>query len=79
MSDPTKEGSAFPWSEQAPGGETVRSGWGMSLRDYFAAKALAGILAYGRDGGPNVYSNAAVDAYDFADAMLAERARRGDR
>lgn len=54
--------------------------WGMSLRDYFAAAALQGLLAtpapVKENGkpieGPNGY---AVGAYRFADAML--RARSG--
>ncbi len=40
---------------------------GMSLRDYFAAAALQGLLANAADG------SAVVGAYLFADAMLAER------
>jgi hypothetical protein len=41
----------------------------MTLRDYFAAAALTGLLAnrLGR------YSDMAEDAYKYADAMLAER------
>ena len=51
-------------------------GWqnGMSLRDYFAAKALQGLLAFPgmeyADAPPEV---AARDAYAMADAMLAAR------
>jgi hypothetical protein len=43
---------------------------GMTLRDYFAAAALQGLLA----GGSTVLLDASV-AYSFADAMLAERAK----
>jgi hypothetical protein len=47
---------------------------GMTLRDYFAAKAmqgiLAGLLAYGRD---IVWDQIAEDAYKQADAMLKAR------
>lgn len=49
---------------------------GMSLRDYFAARAMNGLLAqsvgtaYGSD--PVL---AAEYAYEMADAMLAERAK----
>jgi hypothetical protein len=46
---------------------------GISARDYFAAKALQGILAY-PDGGPTI-AGAARDAYRYADAMLAERSK----
>lgn len=47
---------------------------GMSLRDYFAAKAMQAYLGSYPNGGltcrPDVI---AADAYDVADAMLAER------
>jgi len=45
---------------------------GMSLRDWFAGQALAGLLA-GR--GEYVWNAEPVDAYAIADAMLAERSR----
>jgi hypothetical protein len=43
---------------------------GMTLRDYFAAKALQGWLADGLDTDPE---NAAEQAYAIADAMIAAR------
>lgn len=43
---------------------------GMTLRDYFAAAALAGIV--GR-GASISYEWAAQAAYQFADALIAER------
>lgn len=51
---------------------------GMTLRDYFAAKALHGIMqadAWETDDGELIYSNEsyAKEAYELADAMLAER------
>lgn len=42
---------------------------GLWLRDYFAAKALTGLLNEER---PNIYQ-VARDAYRLADAMLEER------
>lgn len=44
---------------------------GMTLRDYFAAQAMAGILASGpvHKGGDHVVH----EAWCFANAMLAER------
>lgn len=73
MSKPNDGGPAFPVSKDTL---AMHEDWrGMTLRDYFAAKALVGILSYGRKGGPEVCDNAARDAYDFADAMLAERAK----
>ncbi len=47
----------------------------MTLRDYFAAAALTGMM-----GHPELYKNdevfVAVQAYTIADAMLAEREER---
>lgn len=43
---------------------------GMTLRDYFAAKAMQGILAAGERG---LYADIADDAYKVADAMLRAR------
>ena len=60
-------GPAFP---VANGPDT---GWddGMSLRDYFAAKAMQGILSSDAEGVDFVYI--ASSAYRLADAMIAER------
>jgi hypothetical protein len=55
---------------------------GMSLRDYFAAKALQGMLSNSEfmqdDNGHrnNTFANYARAAYMQADSMLAERAKR---
>ena len=50
---------------------------GMSLRDYFAAKALQGLLANpGCDYTPmtaTAQAQSVADAYGLADAMLQER------
>ena len=46
---------------------------GMSLRDYFAAAALQGLMASTSEGYS--YRDRATDAYILADAMLAERAK----
>lgn len=44
---------------------------GMTLREWFAGQALAGILANSnRDGSTKEYAH---DAYEQADAMLAAR------
>jgi hypothetical protein len=53
------------------------NGWGqpekgMTLRDYFAAKAMQGMFA-GRHGSALTPSEWATQAYELADAMLAER------
>lgn len=63
MSQTNDGGPAFP-------GENWGSK-GMSLRDYFAGQALAGLLACPRtNGGEKAF---ALHAYKYADAMLAER------
>jgi hypothetical protein len=46
---------------------------GMTLRDYFAGQALAGMLSSCSEGATYSPMNAAGNAYEFADAMLAER------
>lgn len=54
---------------------------GMTLRDYFAAKAMAALVNTSRPGGwevgPGGKDNGyiAVSAYTMADAMLAARAK----
>lgn len=80
-------GSAFPESKRRvenymdEGGYgrsrivTVQEG-GMTLRDYFAAKALAGMLAAESEAeGFYTAASAAERAYAFADAMIAVRAK----
>ena len=66
-------GPAFPFDPEACGSTTR----GMSLRDYFAGQALAGILA-GRqsrleDWVDGAVRNMSVSAYLIADAMLAAK------
>ena len=56
---------------------------GMTLRDYFAAKAMAAMIAQypcqaidNEDGGRLIDNDALTgDAYDMADAMMAARER----
>jgi hypothetical protein len=74
MPNPNDGGPAFPASggkEGTPNHYPLGT-TGMSLRDYFAAAALAGIAEGGieQDYEP---SHIAVIAYRLADAMLAER------
>jgi hypothetical protein len=47
---------------------------GMSLRDYFAAKAMQALIARGSER-KDPYTDIADHAGRFADAMLAERAK----
>lgn len=62
--------SAFPQGNTMSGGNTG----GMTLRDWFAGQALAGLAVTFTDG--ELYSHVAQVAYRHADAMLAERERR---
>ena len=69
MSTPTHNdgGPAFPISELGLQGYN-----GMSLRDYFAGQALAGILT--QDADPSVAASVfAGMAYEMADCMIATR------
>lgn len=72
-------GAAFGEFKQA-GQCSIKNG-GMSLRDYFAAKAMQGMLAYPGDEQRGSHHNnndaegVAQMSYAYADAMLAERAK----
>lgn len=61
-------GSAFPLPM---GAETIQGADGMTLRDYFAAKAMQGELASGESS--QKAENIAEWAYSVADAMLKAR------
>ena len=69
--------TAFPTEESNY--ENVWSSPGMTLRDYFAAKAMAAIVrrwdGHSFGGGPESpqYKELAEDAYHIADAMLRAR------
>ena len=69
MSEIKDGGAAFPLMRSINGSD------GMTLRDYFAAQALAGICA---NQDNRVYGNSmefARAAYRLADAMLTARGR----
>lgn len=53
---------------------TIEQHWGMSLRDYFAGQALAGMLSRQTtvDEWPT-FTEFAKDAYRYANAMLKAR------
>lgn len=75
MSNTVKDGgTAFPLPASEYGGNGPE--WGMSLRDYFAAKSLQGMLANQHQYKVDDESMFARDAYVLADAMLAEREKR---
>ena len=82
MIDFHDSGPAFP-TEIGPGNDSgFQSGNerfhdpGMTLRDYFAAKAMQGFCAYGSVTNPDhcfTIEDVAHDAYAMADAMLTAR------
>ena len=45
--------------------------YGLTIRDYFAAKALAALII--GDGGDLPHKTGASDAYRYADAMIEAR------
>lgn len=83
MSTPNDGGPAFPapmWTRQADGQPMCPQEFGlggMTLRDYFAGQALAGLLASQIHGMTNMPSKGpfARLAFDAADAMLAEKSK----
>ena len=69
MSNTNTGGPAFPTPRYERGD---MYSLGMTLRDYFAAKAIQGMLAcpVQPQSGPDMYAR---DAYTIADAMLKAR------
>lgn len=63
-------GPAFPQGEAV--GDISKLEGGMSLRDYFAAKALQGICADPSTAG-TPGKDIVAECYDLADAMIAAR------
>jgi len=74
MTDATKLEPAFPSNRDMAHDSKYAYAPGISIRDYFAAKAMQALLhdASCMDGGWHVEAKA---AYALADAMLAERAK----
>ena len=69
----TENPSAFPWANDAD----KQYNWihrGMTLRDYFAAKAMQGAISGCSSKGEVImYSDLAGLSYEVADAMLKAR------
>lgn len=68
MNEKTSGGPAFPTA--ADNGHLTNQD-GMTLRDYFAAKAMQSLIA--TDNYGSAARVCAKDAYEFADAMLDAR------
>ena len=69
----TENPSAFPWANDAD----KQYNWihrGMTLRDYFAAKAMQSFLdEVGSESDQRFYKDIAIGAYQVADAMMKAR------
>lgn len=66
-------GPAFPCDLTQYDPEVQREMQGMTMRDYFAAKAMAGIMAIPDHWYQNNPEDIAETAYVLADAMLKAR------
>ena len=69
MSAQNNGGPAFPVTNTGSAGTK----FGMTLRDYFAAKELASVTDKDICGRPSDYARYADHCYRMADAMLAAR------
>lgn len=82
MTENIKSEPAFPCTDHDSCGNTIKENRGLSIRDFFAAKAMQGIISgitKFRDDAPEIIINRPNDvaqlAYLYADAMLEERAK----
>ena len=66
-----KHTAAFPWS--VDDGERIKGEKGMTLRDYFAAQAMQGMLAACTGWSEAEQERLAKCSYKMADAMLKAR------
>ena len=72
MSNTDNGGAAFPHLPYSQSSTQWSDGsQGMTLRDYFAAAALTGLISTGNYG--LLTSQCSAVAYNYADAMLAAR------
>ena len=74
MTDTNTGGPAFPIKQYNRNIMAFEEVCGMTLRDYFAAKAMQGMCAtLGEVSGEPFWHVLASDAYKMADAMLKAR------
>jgi hypothetical protein len=73
MSTTNTGGSAFPAFEHHAGYGQMLAVGGMTLRDYFAAKAMQGMVNYGPWSDNQDRMQIAECAYKMAEAMLKAR------
>jgi hypothetical protein len=65
---------AYPYQHRHPTTGVTTMSEGMTLRDYFAAKAMQGLTQQGQ----RHLATIAKDAYDMADVMLKVREGKHD-
>ena len=70
-------GPAFPYAFEHNDGERGGFAPGMSLRDWFAGQALAGMLANAERFEKWGWNEYAPEAYVYADEMLKARSKGG--
>ena len=73
MSNTNTGGPAFPAGERFEGVDGWQTEPGMTLRDYFAAKAMQGIFASGNLPDSVSDEEIAAAVYKTADAMIKAR------
>jgi hypothetical protein len=73
MSNTNTGGPAFPAFEHHAGYGQMLAVGGMTLRDYFAAKAMQSILAREHGRSTTTLEFVGNHAYQYADAMLKAR------
>lgn len=69
------EGQIYEISENHGGGHSITMIGGVTVRDYFAAKALPALVKSAVDLDHKSWDATAQHAYVIADAMLKERAK----
>lgn len=72
MNNTNTGGQAFPQSDRVVGALSIADCQGMTLRDYFAAKAMTGLLTL-EIVGKCSNEHVAEISYRIADAMLKAR------
>jgi hypothetical protein len=74
VKDKLSKQNAFPGMESTAFGQDTGHYQGMTLRDYFAAKAMQSLISEGNlRGGISEYTIISRHAYCCADEMLKER------
>ena len=69
---------AFPSTFKSLAGSEQTHVFGMQLRDYFAAKAMQGVISTLNKGDEHQLPLAPILAYQIADLMMKEREKKND-